>query len=354
MRHKLVFVLFTLMMEATQSDGAYFNPTSDFKQEKKASLTLGIIWEGQDLVKHNLQALKEIRQHLPNIKVIQFLSPAYLTKPGVNQEQTLQKIKETIGKDDIIGLHLQPWRSFTQDAGVLFRTQPTFWGNQLANDNDEWGHEVPLSIYTQEEILKMIKHSQKLFSKHGISSPSIFMAGGWMAAPHVLEAVRQSGILFDSSAVAIDITERKLRFYPLFKWLKNIWGSIKPPFQPFLSQTEAGPLGQLVLNGGIPHYISSGEIKDRFTQIVNTTKPFKNDKVHFHLAIHQETAWETQRSLVGAINQLRAYATKQGITIETIKELEDLFPKKNDHFNIQLSSDYFRNNLSNFNFFQAN
>ncbi|MFK7823486.1 MAG: hypothetical protein AB8G05_04985 [Oligoflexales bacterium] len=329
-----------LVIEAKEIRAGYFNPISDDKQEKQVILTLGVIWEGQDLFPHNLKALRQIKEDLPWIPMIQFLNPAYFTKPDTNSSQTLDKIKNTISSKDIIGLHLHPWRGFIQYAGIIFRKQPTFWGNQLSDQSysQEWGHEVPLSIYTEDEITRMIKRSQYLFSKNGLREPDVFMAGGWMAAPHVLEAVRKCGILYDASAIPIEIMKNRLKHFPLFNWLKNIWGSMDPPYQPFYSQTEKGSLGQIVLNGGIPDYNSSKEIVERFSRILETEHSGRANSFHFHLAIYQETAWSTLRSLMSTVNQLKKYASANNVQFIDFHKLEDLFPRKRKVFKVKLSS----------------
>lgn len=316
-----------------------FNPIAGDKHLIKVWLTLGVIWEGQDMLNHNLEALREIRENLSGISIIQFLNPAYLTKPQVNANQIVQKIKYAIRTDDIIGLHVHPWRSLTKSAGVEFRKQPTFWGNQgsQANTIQDWGHEVPLSIYTEEEIIQLIKHSQSLFSQHGLQAPSVFMAGGWMAAPHVLEAVRKSEVLYDASAINMEVIRSRLGNVPLYSWLSNIWGSMKFPYQPFLLQTERGNLRQIVLNGGIPDYNKGDEIIERFLKMINYAQETGINSFHFHLAIYQETAWDTKRSLFNTIKQLKVHAASQNIKLTEVERLQDLFPEHNDAFEIQLS-----------------
>ena len=348
---KLLGVALIFLMTTT-GYAAYFNPINDFKQEKKAVITLGIIWEGQDLLTHNLQALRDIKKQLRNIPIIQFLNPAYFTKRKAKSDQTSDKIKKVVSKDDIIGLHLHPWRSFTKKSGVLFRDTPTFWGNKGTDpdQNKEWGHEVPLSIYTEAEIVRMINHGKKIFSQNGIKQPEVFMAGGWMAAPHVLAAVRESGILYDASAIAIGITKNRLNHFPLYGWLKNIWGSIKPPFQPFSSQTERGELGQVVLNGGIPDYNSSKDIVNRFSEMLKSSNSKQNSWLHFQVAIYQETAWDTKRSLLTTIKRLKQYASKNDVLLNRIEHIRDLFPKENQPINIKLSSKKFNKKLINLDF----
>jgi len=175
----------------------------------KIIFSLTIDWEGEHF--RNLSDLFAVRKRIgEHIPVTHFICPAYFTQ---NIKNAKEKISKAIFDIDEIALHIHCYESLVNKAGVKFRTEPDFFKGyspivkklfshlpkklQLKNS----GRGVPLSAYTYDEIVKILKTSRKLlFQNFDIKELTGFRAGGWIASDEVLRALAETGFKYDSSA----------------------------------------------------------------------------------------------------------------------------------------------------------
>ena len=132
---------------------------------KNINIVISVDWEGRDLDPKNLAAFKSFRKDCPHIPILQFLNAAYFTKPGMDQKKIKSAIESVILPIDEIGLHIHGWKSQFEACGVKFRNSPSFnsGGEISQGENDlDIGHDIPISEYTTEELVKVIKHSKEI------------------------------------------------------------------------------------------------------------------------------------------------------------------------------------------------
>ncbi|MEY4615997.1 MAG: hypothetical protein RJB66_957 [Pseudomonadota bacterium] len=255
-------------------------------------LFMSVDWEGVSLQDENLQAMKLLRNQFPHIKLIHFLNAAYFTQKGVNPIDVVAKIQSVLRPGDEIGLHVHALESLLAASGVPFRDNVTYWGSRGSQPyNGQRGHDVPLSLFNVEELRRIIRKSLEILGSHGFSNINSFRAGGWVATPEVLEALRLEGIQIDSSAVPLDIIGSVVGSeQPLFQINKKLWPDQTPfKHQPYELQTPVGPILEFPNNIGLADYIDSKKAFLIFQKLVekNYGKP---QPVSFHFGFHQETA----------------------------------------------------------------
>lgn len=323
-------VILALLILLHQLPGFSRVKDQDINQEFKANIiiSIGLIWEGIEILDHNIQSIVEFRRRHPDINLIQFLNPAYYTKKDGLVKIYNNKIHSTIYPDDIIGLHIHPWKNLVHAAGIEFRKEPTFWGYDLEDQycKVDCGHEVPLSVYKKEEIRSLISYSLKLFKENHINEPQIFMSGAWMGSPQILDTLMQNNIFYDASAISPTIIKDKIKYFPLADWLNNLWSNLKFPLQPQLYYTSHGLLKQMIHNGGPLDHRQNKEILSTFINLTNSRQASTEKNIFFHLDIYQETAWQHLPRLKNLISKIKSICAKNKLSCRTKFELADIFP----------------------------
>ncbi len=175
----------------------------------KIIFSLTADWEGEHF--RNISDLfavrKQVGEHIP---ITHFICPAYFTK-GIKNAKA--KINRAIFDIDEVALHIHCYESLVTKAGVRFRTEPDFFkGYSPAVKKiishlpkrlqpKKSGRGVPLSAYSYNEIIKILKTSRELmFQNFDIKELNGFRAGGWIASDDVLRALAETGFKYDSSA----------------------------------------------------------------------------------------------------------------------------------------------------------
>ncbi|MEZ4742606.1 MAG: hypothetical protein R3B45_09190 [Bdellovibrionota bacterium] len=292
-------------------------------QSGKIKLAISLQWEGSQLEASNLEAIKLFRKKFASIDFFQFVNPAYFTKKDQDPQETAKKIKSAIYPEDSMGLQLLGWKSFIQDAKVIFRNSPTFWGNQL-NDRSclkDCGHEIPLSAYNKSEIRTLIDHSLYLFDKYDLPKPHAFMAGGWMASNDVLEAAVESGFKYDFSGVPPHLVKSRIAKYPLFHWITELWNQTTAFSQPVPVPTRAGWITEVFNNAATLDYLSTKDLIDLFDGYINLHRKYPNNNYVIHLGFYQETAAKTLPRLESALQHIFAVSNKKNISLSMLKLL---------------------------------
>jgi hypothetical protein len=290
-------------------------------QSGKLVLAISMQWEGETLSQHNLDAITKFRENYESISMMQFINPVYFTKPKADATNIRQKINSVIRKNDAIGLQLLGWQSLVKDSGVIFRNSPTFWGNTISAKacSVDCGHEVPLSVYSREELVKLMKHSIELLTANGFKTPSAFMAGGWMATNQVLEAAVISGLKYDFSGIPPHIVQEKIRQFPLYQWINELWDKTTALSQPSPLPTQVGWIEEYYNNGGTLDYITEKDIVDMYHGYANLLKQDPSKAYLIHIGLYQETAAKTLPRLEAALQKIFADSTANNIPIAMLQ-----------------------------------
>ena len=179
-----------------------------------------------------------MRNNHPNLKWKHFVSPSYFL-PG--NESNLRQMLKSVKDDEHIALYLSGRHDVVQAAGVKFRHRPTFWGNQIAKDSclDRCGIEVPLSVYTTDELTTIVGYSKQLLDDQELTAVDSYMVSGWMSTNAVRQAAASVGLAYDYSPVAYNLLRSKMKYVPLYAWLKSHWSQITPFSQPHRQLTTS-------------------------------------------------------------------------------------------------------------------
>lgn len=180
-------------------------------------ICITIDWEGERL--DDVNDLIKIRNKIDeNIPFTHFICPNYfLVNPDTKNTSDL--IKTAIKPIDEVGLHIHCYKELINHVpDVSFRTEQNYhntpgWFEEKiikkiypSYQRNVTGRGVPLSVYSRDEIQKIISESKKLLCDHlNLESIKGFRAGGWIANDTVLDVVEDLGFKYDSSAVSPSI-----------------------------------------------------------------------------------------------------------------------------------------------------
>lgn len=325
-RFSLIVALIVMSHSSTlQKKWLHFGTQSVYAESVKEPmapiyLMVSILWEGAHLKPHNIIALKNFRQQFSGISVFHFLNPGYFTKPGADPKKINTLIRSTFRPNDQHGLRVVPWKSLVEQAGIRFKTFPTFWGNQLTLDqcHSDCGLEVPLTAYTKNEMTQIVDFSIKTLSTHGYSKAQGFLANGWLINTDLLEVLLEAGIQYDFSAVDPLLMARRLSRFPIMNWLTNQWQDIPAQVQPHIIQTKNADITEVGNSAAIVDYLGTEEIVDLFRSYIQAQKNNKQKAFSFHIGIMQETAYQYLPRLRKALIKIFAISKEENINLKPL------------------------------------
>jgi hypothetical protein len=157
----------------------------DYTRRKgKLQLVVTVDWEGRDLREDNIRAMENLHARFPQVKVVHFLNAGYYTKQFANRADVTARMNRAIKPGDEKALHIHGWRRLFEASGLTFRNTPTFWGTTIDPRSreclDDCGHEVPISLYTTDELRKVVNFSLDTLEQNGFGRAKSFRCGGWM------------------------------------------------------------------------------------------------------------------------------------------------------------------------------
>jgi hypothetical protein len=178
---------------------------------------------------------------------------------------------------DEIGLHVHPWKSLMERAGVPYRMGQSVFGEDTALEDcsRDCGVAFPLNAYDSAEVAKVVQFSQDTLVAHHFPKPTSFRAGAFMADQGVFEALTQTGVARESSAFPAEIFERTSLLqldhgWPnpaehnenFYKKLVKLWPFVGSDAQPYVALTANGPLVEIPFNGTMVDYHANAYVVD--------------------------------------------------------------------------------------------
>lgn len=306
-------VIFFLLLFLTLSTTVY--------AQGKIIAIVSVDWEGRTLESKNLEAMQVFREDYPQVGLLHFLNAAYYTKLTADHDLVTQSIQSVLRPNDEHGLHIHAWRSLVEQSGVSFRTEPnwSYPGPITLNNcrlNGDCGHNVPISAYSKNELRYIISASNQILVNAGFDTPISFRAGGWMAAPHVIEALSAEGFKFDSSAAAPILLKGRRWSNRLYNWLTELWGDINTVSQPYLIGPTFAPLWELPDNGILADYITGQEMLTVLKRNINKWQRNPEQNVYISIGFHQESAARYIIRIRDAVDLFEAYTKENNIPFE--------------------------------------
>lgn len=280
----------------------------------RVRVAVSVDWEGRELARVNLDAMARLREALPGIPLTHFLNAAYLTKPGADAARVQAQTRGVVLPGDETGLHVHGWRTLVEAAGVTFRERPSFWGEgfPLQPTNDDLGHEVEIGAYPVEDLRKIVRRSRELMASIGFPLSGSFRAGGWMATPVVLHAIRAEGFLVDSSATD-GRWHDELGTYRLRSRIPEVWPDVTEVTQPYLIETPAGAILEMPDTCALADYVTTAEMVAHLRRAAARLAADPTRDVFVHIGFHQETAGRFAGRVVDAV---RLVAAEPGLRLQ--------------------------------------
>lgn len=298
----------------------------DVTRGGKMQLVVTVDWEGRDLREDNLRAMENLRTRLPQVKIVHFLNAAYYTKDLADARDATARINRPLRPGDEKALHIHGWKRLFEKAGATFIASPTFWGTSLDPRSRECladcGHEVPLSLYSTDELRKVVRFSLDTLEANGFGRAKSFRCGGWMAKQSVRDAIAAEGIKYEHSAVPTVFLQPKLSTYPVYGWLSELWQGTNQLSQPYkMPASVNGAPKQLVEvpdNGALADYVSTQQMMDVFHANKAEYLRDKRRNVVVSFGFHEETAATYLPQLEGALSKMYEEARAENIPLESV------------------------------------
>lgn len=269
----------------------------------RVHIAISVDWEGRQISSVNLRAFAAFRTAHPEVPLTHFLNAAYFTKPDADAEQVAAQMRRVLQPHDELGLHIHPWKSLVEAAGVKFRSEPTIWGPtfKMRTGGRDAGHAISVEAYETDEFAAIVRKSKALLEANGFKLGHSFRAGAWLAGPRVREAIRREGFLVDSSAT--DTTwHDELSRYALPEMIRKIWPDVTQHTQPFEIATPAGELLEMPDTGALADYVTADEMSGHVAAVVARQA---GKDLFVHLGFHQETAARFLPRVTAAVRTIR-------------------------------------------------
>ena len=214
-----------------------------FRRTHPLYVVIATDWDFADPSTGALNYQDTLHANHADLKLTHFVGPYTFTDPAVDEARRaelatwVQTQAATFG--DEIGLHIHPYCSFVEAAGVTCITdQSTVYAT------DTSGYTINLSAYAEADVGKMLTKVDELFTAYDLPAPRTFRAGGWTAGAATLRALDAHGYVADSSALNWARMEEwdGVGTGVLYDWNMANWSSIDDVSQPYYP-TATDPQG---------------------------------------------------------------------------------------------------------------
>lgn len=241
--------------------GTIRSNTTEFIASQPIYLSWTIDWEGIDPGKQNLESVASLADQY-KIPLSHFFNPRTLINlkiPESRKKEILNWIKNRIENNgDEVDMLLHFQFDLVEEADVSAKFKETTWDNGLN------GYDMPGTVYNYDEYLKILNWGKQKIIEAGLPEPKGYRAGGWFINEENLRAVKDSGFLYDSSAVKpIELGENKM----MQDWqITNISQPYKiSPTNKNLKAENKNALVEIPINGGDSYINSYEETLQNFT-----------------------------------------------------------------------------------------
>jgi hypothetical protein len=263
-------------------------------------------WEGAYLSPEGLDALDALRKGLPDVPITHFVSAAYFTKDSPDP-RAVSTIVEAVRKGDELAVHLHAWKSLALAAGIEPKLNPSFLTGTdklMQFEDGDVGFDTDLEVYSVVEARALIRTSRKLLEQTRLPISKSFRAGGYLATPRILQAIREEGFAVDSSATnAQQLDARQDAVLP--RRIREVWPKVETATQPFFVEVPGGKLLELPI-AAIADYVTAAELVGVLEAAHGRLQQEPARDVVVVLGFHQETSQEFAGRLGEALQQVRA------------------------------------------------
>lgn len=276
------------------------SPPSVERAPGRIVVALTVDWEGAYLAQDGLDALDALRSSLHGAPITHFVSSAYFTKSEADPNAP-SVLGDAVRSGDEVAVHLHGWRSVAAASKVEPKLSPSFvtgTDKRMPFEDDD-GFDIDLDVYDVGELRVLLRTSrQRLEQAVGRVSRS-YRAGGYLATPKMLQALRDEGYVVDSSA----LDHRQLDEALDPAWhdrLRALWPNVTVTTQPFL----IGSLIEMPI-AAVADYSTTPEIVAVLEAAHAQLRKQPYDDVFVVLAFHLETAGQYLERIRHALDQTK-------------------------------------------------
>lgn len=285
------------------------------QQQFKFAVVTSLVWHGDHIFPHNLQAIQEIRQKYPTLRLWHFISPNYfLVEDEEERARRAQLIRSVTKEEDYFGLYLEARPQLLERAGVLFRARPSFFRGDklLCTSVFDCQHDAMLSIYSEADLVKIFTTSAQILFDNGFPVSERYMNRFWEGERHITQAALQMGFKQDYSAIPPSHLSRRLQPMPGFSWLEANWKLLNnTAAQPYWRKIKQGRMLVVPQSAGVLDFSTPKEIMQRFQTDLLKIKEENRTVIVFQLVWHQETANIYRPRLENTFHHLKQLAERE-------------------------------------------
>ena len=263
----------TLLLSADNAQIAFVRMR--FNRSAPMYVTVSNDWENpvSEDFDSNLVLARILHQRHPDLVITYFVGPYFFTDPRVPEERRqwiasfLREMRDEYG--DEIGLHIHPWCSLVQTAGITCKTDGSF------NDGapDTTGYAISCLRYSEAEFTTLLRTTDSIFLHYELDKPTSFRAGAWMCGPPMLGALAATGFTVDASGCNIGRLD-ELAGSMMVDLLTPLWPNSSDTSQPYYPSVNSGaaftpsalPILEVPDNGTLADYVTGAEMIDIFNR----------------------------------------------------------------------------------------
>jgi hypothetical protein len=279
-------------------------------------VVLTVDWDHADIADDELAWHGLLHSQFPELRITQLVGPYTFTDPAVSSERAAEISTWLLGMREMhadeIGLHIHPYCSFVESAGVTCRHEPSV----VDSSPDPSGYAVECSAYPQAEFEQLLQHADALFEQNGLGKPTSFRAGAWTADDEVLKALAATGYVADSSANNWQRLEEWTTpaVAPIYDWNMQHWSDIGDTSQPYFpSEANVQVPGEPAIailevpdNGSLVDYVSEEEMTQIFT--ANWSGGALHESKAFSIGFHNRTQFLERLRMEATLEYVSTFA----------------------------------------------
>ena len=291
----------------------------------------------------DLNAFRTLTKNHPKMRWTHLYNPvAYtqLTPHYKKMESFVKKCRDDHGAE--IGVHLHMYESLLKKAGVKFRNSPSMNAKSADTSQDDTGYSVPMTIYSRNEIDKILNFTLNKFKERNLGRPRSFCAGFYAASIELQKAIATNGYYISAAAFPPSNkfgAQYAPSWHELSGWNKTVTVRSRPykiseetilPIgtAPYIKAKDGKPLIEFPQTCKIDWMVSVEHMKTIFREHLKFCKQGQMSAVC--LAIHENNAaqhLEKYDTVLNYIDEQILSNAEKGIRIEysTLSAIRDNF-----------------------------
>lgn len=178
------------------------------------------VWQGKPSRPWIVLKLQDIRKSFPGMKIAHAVDAALLVRGGEPQAEFRERFARYIVEGDDILLHVAPWKSLVEKAGLTFKTAPTVFGAPIGLEDcaADCGLEMSFTAFSPAEARSIIATSKDALSDAGFGVPDAIYFDEGVVSADLRSAGHRAGLSQDWSGIELTQLNEALGRFPVYHW----------------------------------------------------------------------------------------------------------------------------------------